>query len=319
MAIVTRRARLDDVAAITETHCSNVREWFLFPEEEREGKPVPAHREELSLYQLWRNGGSWMSVETCVIHLNRLLLGGHHPLVAELDGQVLGEAELFLSEEPPPLGRYLSLSVLYVHHDHQGQGLGSALMRAALELAAELECDAFTVYPEAPAFYSRFGLKPFMTCVEVTVPCQPEQIAYRVEALEQGDYQLVAGLAMPIGRYVSACQEWERERPLHQLAFEELRGRRRVPLRLEVDSQVLYVVFTGECRPAPALQAGATVRAWTAGDLSEKAIQALQDQGHRLGFESLELFMEEGEAGRLLGERAVGEPSSRMEMWLKQT
>ncbi len=308
MTIVTRRARLDDVAAITEVHCSNVREWLRFPPK---GKPVPACREELSLYQLCRNGGPWMSVETCAIHLNRLLLAGHYPLVAELDGQVLGEAELFLSEEPPPLGRYLSLSVLYVHRAHHGRGLGSALMRAALDLAAELECDALTVYPEASAFYARFGLKPFVTCMEVTVLCQPERMTYRSEALEYGDYKLVAGLAMPIGRYVSACQEWERERPLNQWAFEEEKGIQRVPLRLEVDSQVLYVVFTGECRRA-------TVRAWTMGDLSERAIQALQDQGHRLGFERLELFMEEGEARRLLGEKAVRESSSRMEMWLKR-
>jgi len=270
--------------------------------DEREGKPIPACREELSLYQLWRNGGPWMSVATCAIHLNRLLLAGHYPLVAELDGQVLGEAELFLSAEPPPLGRYLSLSVIYVHRDHHGRGLGSALMRAALELAAELECDSFTVYPGVPDFYARFGLKPFMTCVQVTVPCQPERIAYRVEALEYGDYKLVAGLVMPLGRYVSACQEWERERPLNQLAFEELERIQRVALRLEMDSEVLYVVFTGK---APS----AAVRAWTEGELSEKGIHVLQDQGHRLGFESLELFMEERDAHRLLGEKAVRESS----------
>src|SRR4029079_18215566 len=76
-------------------------------------------------------------------YLERLLQpdGAGLALVAEMDGQVLGEAEAWLGDEPPPYGRNLNLSVFYTLRGHSGRGLGTALMRAFEAQAAAERCD----------------------------------------------------------------------------------------------------------------------------------------------------------------------------------
>ena len=60
--VVVRRGGLADVSQIVAIHCSDLEDnlWYRFPE----GKRVAAKRvSELTLYERWLNGGSWMSEE----------------------------------------------------------------------------------------------------------------------------------------------------------------------------------------------------------------------------------------------------------------
>lgn len=80
-------------------------------------------------------------------------------LVAELDGRIVGHIALSpvtLSDNTP--GWY-GLGPLAVEPACQGQGIGSALVRAALEELHALDA-AGCVLAGEPAFYSRFGFRP---------------------------------------------------------------------------------------------------------------------------------------------------------------
>jgi len=156
MSLDVRLASLDDVKGITEVHCSDVKMW-----RRRVGdKWVPASYEELSIEERFMHGGPWMSVETCAIHLNYLLLAGQYPLVAVLDGKIVGELELYIGEEKGVLGKTAFIDVLLVHSDFRRRGIGRRLVQKAEEIAIENNCDTLSVWPEEQAipFYNKCGI-----------------------------------------------------------------------------------------------------------------------------------------------------------------
>jgi putative acetyltransferase len=82
-------------------------------------------------------------------------------LVAVDDGRVVGHVRLSPSwvDAPQRLVRTLVLSPLSVAPPSQGRGVGGALVRAALDAAAE--AGAPQVFLEgSPVYYSRFGFVP---------------------------------------------------------------------------------------------------------------------------------------------------------------
>src|SRR5215470_10101384 len=88
LLINVRLATLADTTAITDTFKTDVPRWERL---DPSGRLSPVPYEDLSLFERWQHGGPWLSVETCAVHLSRLLAGSGIPLVAELDGQVLAE------------------------------------------------------------------------------------------------------------------------------------------------------------------------------------------------------------------------------------
>ena len=137
-----RPATLDDVGKIVELHTY--------------GRDVVG-----SLYERYAQGGPWMAVETLAVHLNNLLLDDQMAAVAELDGKVVGEVEVFFSEEPI-LGRLRNIAhvdVIEVHPAYRGRGIGTALMEFVEEVARERGAELMTVQPdkEAEGFYEKLG------------------------------------------------------------------------------------------------------------------------------------------------------------------
>ncbi len=114
-----------------------------------------------SPYETYLQVGPWGLEETCAIHLNNLKLSGGIALVAELDGKVAGEAEVFMSEEvwDGELVKTAHLSVIEVARWYQGKGIGRALVEHVIELASDEGCDLITVTPEKKAvgFYRKLG------------------------------------------------------------------------------------------------------------------------------------------------------------------
>lgn len=200
-----REATLADAPGITAVHCSTVTVW----RDPATGAAVPYT--QLDLYGRWRNGGPWMSVELATVHLQSLLRTGQLPLVALWNGEVVGEAEYYLTHEPEPYAA-LHLSILYVHADWQGRGIGRALFEAGLQRARAWGLPALTTQPEAEAqgFYARLGFVPWRVMQELQVRTagaeQPPATLERVRAVES---QPEPSLALRIGRYQCGPQGWE--------------------------------------------------------------------------------------------------------------
>lgn len=86
---------------------------------------------------------------------------GSHSFVAEIDGRVVGQSGLHLDRAPRR--RHCASIGMAIHDDFQGQGIGSALLAAMLDLAdnwLNLRRIELTVYPDNPAavrLYEKFG------------------------------------------------------------------------------------------------------------------------------------------------------------------
>ncbi|MBN1873223.1 MAG: GNAT family N-acetyltransferase [Anaerolineae bacterium] len=201
--ITVRLATLSDVRAITGIHCSTVKMWH----DPKSGRVK--QYEDLDLFGHWCNGGPWMSVELCAIHLNALLLRGHLPLVAEVAGQVVGEAEFLIDQEPPPFGPCLHLSILYVHQDMQHKGVGRALLAAGEQHARTLGLMTLTTQPESEAvdFYTRAGYSLWLRGQEMQLKAEgvPPTSLKTVDV----NTELPVGLALRVGRYQCGVQAWD--------------------------------------------------------------------------------------------------------------
>src|SRR5262249_43402673 len=86
---------------------------------------------------------------------------GTHSLVAEVDGRVVGQLGLHLDRNPRR--RHCASIGMGVHDDFQGQGVGSVLMRAMVDVAdncLDVRRIELTVYADNPAavhLYEKFG------------------------------------------------------------------------------------------------------------------------------------------------------------------
>lgn len=84
-----------------------------------------------------------------------------HHLVAEIDGRVVGS--LGLHTETPPRRRHVGEIGMTVHDDFQGQGVGTALMMAMIDLAdnwlglQRVELHVYTDNDPAVHLYEKFG------------------------------------------------------------------------------------------------------------------------------------------------------------------
>ena len=289
--VTVRPATPADVPAIVAIHCADMVTWRRW---NADGEAVLADYADLRPYERWLNGGPWMDPSTYAPFLARWTAPGHDglALVAESDGQVLAMAEAIASDEPPPYGRNLNISVLYALRGHTGQGLGSALMAALEQHALARGCDTLQVgHAEAPAFYARHGLRHAETWRRVRLPVKPGNTQYTAEAGPLGPYAAVAGWAMPVGRYQSARQEWERVQPGAEPDFEEWRGLRRQRWRLEVRRAPAWLVLD----EAPRERGAADVHLWTPPGqaLSRQLLAAVRDRAARSGFIELKLMMNE--------------------------
>ncbi|WP_456366768.1 N-acetyltransferase family protein [Thermococcus sp.] len=189
-----RKAALDDVKAIVDVHTAG---------EDLSGLP---------LGERYLRGGPWMSVETCSIHLNNLLLEGQLPVVAELEGKIVGEAEVLFSEEPlrEKTRRIAHLDVIEVHPSFRRRGIGRALLGFVEEAAKGMEAEFITTQPdeEAKGFYRRLGFDELIyNGLLVEIPTSNFEPA-DVKPLRHFPWEAVESLELVAGRFQSSYDMW---------------------------------------------------------------------------------------------------------------
>lgn len=291
MPITIRPVTLADVPAITALHCSDVVAWKRW---DLHGVERLARYEELNTYERWLNGGPWFDEMTCAYHLRRWQANEGVALVAEVEGQVLAEAEASLSDEPLPFGRNLNISVMYTRRGYAGRGLGSALMKELLAIADRQRCDTVMVgHAEAPEFYAKHNFRPWQTVRRVRLAVKMGQTHYQAEAFEDEPYQAVRGWAMPIGRYQSARQEWERLRPGAEPDFPEWRDLRLERWSLTVRGTPARLALD----ESPRHPGVANVHLWLppTATLTRQLMAAVRDRAARAGFSDLACLVSEAQ------------------------
>ncbi len=189
-----RKATLDDVRGIVNVHTAG---------EDLSG---------LSVMERYLRGGPWMSVETLAIHLNNLLLDKQPVAVAELNGKIVGEVEVFLSEEPirGELRRIAHVDVIEVHPDYRGRGIGRALIGFIEEVAREGRAEFITTQPdeEARGFYRKLGFDELIFNGLLVEISSEEFKPAEVKPLRYFPWEAVESLELVAGRFQSSYDMW---------------------------------------------------------------------------------------------------------------
>ncbi len=198
-----RHASLDDAAEISEVHRSYVSRWYRKLDNEQYEVPYSS----LSLSERWSFGGPWMSVETCAVHLNNLILQRQLPIVAEEDGRLVGEMELFVGEEGAAYARNMHIGLLYVRQGCTGRGVGSALVDKAFKLAESQGCDTVTVASRQAneGFYEKRGFERTGAMIEVEAVTKDFDVDVSPIPPPLNAWSFARGMPMPLGRYQSSA------------------------------------------------------------------------------------------------------------------
>ncbi|HEY3421651.1 MAG TPA: GNAT family N-acetyltransferase [Methanocellaceae archaeon] len=269
-----RLARLEDTADITAVHCSYTDKWTRTIDAETDAVPY----DSLSIAERWGFGGPWMSVETCAIHLNNMLLKRHHPLVALTGDRLAGETELFIGREGEQFGKNAHVGLLYVAKGCTGKGIGRAMLEKAVSIAAENNCDSITVAskPSTIGFYEACGFKRSGTLVEVEALTKKYDVKTDPISGQFNDSAFAWGMSMPVGRYQSSA--------FHLF---ELSDACAIPGTLSLSKEMTHVSVGGS-RSLISLaidesQQRATVFGWTQGastaDITMAALSILHVKG----------------------------------------
>jgi GNAT superfamily N-acetyltransferase len=305
--ITIRPATLADTAAISAVHCNTVDEW------RDPYTRQPANEATLDLFGRWYNGGDWMSVETCAIHLNSMLLRGHLPLVAEVNRVIVGEAEYYINREPAPFGPHLHLSVLYIHKDWQGQGIGRTLVEAGVEHASTLGYHALTTQPEPEmtGFYQRLGFQLWLRAKEMQTATKSAPLPV-LTPLSQ-DNGPSEHLALRIGRYQCGVQGWETLWP--SLAIPELKALRRSVWGGKLDGVPVILGLREQFRN-PTQADG---YAWLPPAIPlTPAVNALRGLGAHEGYSAIDLLLPEDALPELRTAFKL-DYQTTVDLWIKQT
>jgi GNAT superfamily N-acetyltransferase len=100
-------------------------------------------------------------------------------LVAEVDGQVVGVAQLIIFRHLQSRGGLCAeVESVHVHPEQRGHGIGGVLMRAAVERARQLGCyrvqlTSNNARPEAHRFYERLGFESSHRGFKLTLTLKP--------------------------------------------------------------------------------------------------------------------------------------------------
>ena len=143
--VTVRPAAESDLKAVLEIHKAQNDfggSWFTNPF--AGGKE--ARWDDLTPAQRWLHGGPWMDPQLLALHVRRYAEAKGAVLVAERDGKVVGEAELWPAEEPLPIGAYLDIEMLITQPPGDAD-VERALLEAAVREARSRDLRALDIAP----------------------------------------------------------------------------------------------------------------------------------------------------------------------------
>jgi GNAT superfamily N-acetyltransferase len=238
--VKVRHAGLDDAAGICGIHRSHADRWYRKSGAEQ----IDVAYKDLLIGERWGFGGPWMSIETCSIHLNNLILQHQFPFVALEKSRLAGEMELFPGDEGPGYGRTLHIGLLYVLKSRSGRGIGRALVDKAFDFAVGLKRDTVTVTSGMAniGFYEKCGFRVDGKIVELDAATR----AYDVDIVKMKPpmslWAFTRGLPMPVGRYQSSAFHVFEQ--LDQYAFPEFLECRRDRVFARINGHPSMLAFT---------------------------------------------------------------------------
>ncbi len=285
--ITVRQANLADAAQITALHNATIEQWTR---RTIDGEHVPADYADLTLFERWLVGGPWSSIEMCSVHLASLLRAGDGiPIVAEVEGAVGAEAEVFIWQEPEPFGHHVNISKLTVHPDFEDLGLASALLTYIHNIGEAINARRITAADaEADApLYEHHHFTRAHTGHDYLIPAQAGRVFYQAAELKQFDAAQIHGWHMPLGRYQNARQEWDRMPPDFWNSVPEIVERDSARLRVTVTGQEAFALMQQDRWQPDRVHA----YVWTKRPISPLLLMALRDWAAQQDYAAITAFV----------------------------
>lgn len=299
-----RKATLDDAQAISRLFRERIDVWQRI---DPAGKVENVPYEALTIYERWLHGGAWMSVETGAIHLNHLIGGGGIGVVVEEDEFLLGYAEAYPGNEPPPFGRHVHITDIAAHFEQEAE-VKDALIRHIIEAAKKKKTERVTVSfsgydTQSASYYQQYGMKPLSHSIRYTLPAKTGQGFYKVVDHPNADANQVDGWYMTVGRLQSARQHWETLwNPLWQ-AVEEIAAQKKFRLHFNAAGHEALICVQQQLYDERSVD----VYCWSPKPLTTQLLTALRDWVHRQNYRVLILDIPEDTA-KILGAEAESSP-----------
>jgi hypothetical protein len=305
-----RPARLDDTQAISALFRAQVGVWQRI---NVQGQVEDLPYEALTVYERWLHGSGhrspWMSVETAAIFLSHLILGAGLPLVAELEGEVIGYAEAYPGMEPEPFGSHLHIGHLVIQPEHAETKPDDSLMRYVLEKAPlQLDCRRVLVSisgydSESAAFYQQYGMQPLAKVQRYSIAAKTGQSFYRAVEHSNTDLAQIDGWGMTVGRLQSARHQWVMLWSRLWDAVPEIAQQRIHRLQFSATGHEAFLC----CQEQLYNPRSADIYCWSPKQLTPQQLVAIRDWAHREGYRTLVMAVNE-DAAKVLGDEAEPDP-----------
>jgi len=211
MSIKVRVGTRQDIDALVDVECSDVEKWYHFSST---GRGDATSYEELSTLERTMHGGPWMDPSALARYWKTIEQLGIIPLVAEIEGKVVGHLDAIISNELP-LGHFLYLDVLMVHKDYRRRGVARTLIEEAENLARLRKAGFMLVQPqqyEGPSglTYRSCGFEKAFDAYELQTPVDHPNTPSGVQliSIPQVQEPPVKTHAMVCGWYNISAKTW---------------------------------------------------------------------------------------------------------------
>ena len=158
--IKVREASFSDIKQIVEINIADVREWYHFDIMARE-KLGKACYDELTSFERYMHGGPWLDPKTFEQYFKLMKNWGGYIFVAEENGKIVSEIDIVIEPDFPTKLK-AQMQWLFVHPDHRGKGISSALMQHAFDFSRKMGCSFIETVPEdevVESIYKHMGFE----------------------------------------------------------------------------------------------------------------------------------------------------------------
>ncbi len=217
-------------------------------------------------------------------------------MVAEDNGRVLAEAEVYESAEPAPFGHHLHIGLIISHAEQPTEEAKTALVKYIVDMARLMKCERVTAVIDEDSkslgeFYSGQGFRQTRTGRGINISAQQGRAFYQASDLVDRNPEQIKGWFMPLGRYQSSRQEWDKLFPQDWAAgIPELLNVQTSHIKLTVTGQNAIIFMREADQPGVV-----SLACWSARPLSNPLLTAIRDRAFRDGYHTLSSYILDGD------------------------
>lgn len=284
--MIIRQAVLDNTRAISKLYRASIKRWQRMTDD---GHIEDLSYEDLSIYERWLHGGTWMSTETGALWLSHLASGNGLSFIYEDNDKIIGYAEATISKEAPPYGQNLHIHDLISESDYVRKALLNHLIEEAKQIGT-ISVTSSLYDASKLTFYRSFGFNDLAQVQQIHVSAKGASVGfYQVTEHHNASASQIDGWHMPLGRTESARYHWETLWARLWNAIPEITAQPIHRLKFNAGGQDAFVVVKEDQYNAR----NANIFCWTPKALTPNLIGAIRDWTYKTGYRTLTMAVNE--------------------------